>query len=75
MSKTFFDYSKLKGRIVEVFGSQKAFTKAFGVTESTLSQKLNGRTYFMQTEIFKIAKLLQISPEDISAYFFTQRVQ
>ena len=36
-----FNYDKLKGRIVEKFGTQMAFSKALGVSERTLSLKLN----------------------------------
>ena len=75
MEKTVFDYSRLKGRIIEMFGSQKAFAKELGVTEGTLSMKMSCHTYFMQNEIYRISDILKISPESLSTYFFTQKVQ
>lgn len=70
-----FDYSKLKGRIVEKFGTQGAFSKALGMSERALSFKLQGRVFFRQDEISKAIALLGLSPEDIDKYFFTQNVQ
>lgn len=32
-----FQYSKLKGKIVEIFGSQKKFAEAMGLSERTIS--------------------------------------
>ena len=37
-----FDYSKLKGKIVEKFQTQQAFAKAMELSERSLSLKLNG---------------------------------
>jgi len=70
MEKIRFDYSKLKGRIVEKCGSQKAFAEKLGIEKSTLSCKLTGRTHFTQAQIFKATEILGIDPENISAYFF-----
>lgn len=70
-----FNYDKLKGRIVEKFGTQMAFSKALGVSERTLSLKLNNRIFFTQDEISKCSNLLDISMSDIQDYFFTQKVQ
>jgi hypothetical protein len=53
MEKIKFNYSKLKGRIIEKCGSQKAFAELLGITEGTLTSKLLGYTYFTQDEIFK----------------------
>lgn len=70
-----FDYSKLRGRIVEKYGTQSTFSKAMKVSERTLSLKLNGKIFFSQDEIVLAAKLLDISAEEIQLYFFTQEVQ
>lgn len=70
-----FNYDKLRGRIVEKFGTQMAFSKALGVSERTLSLKLNNRIFFTQDEISKCSNLLDISMSDIQDYFFTQKVQ
>ena len=38
-----FDYSKLRGKIVEKYGSQSAFVRAFGTSENTFSLKMNNK--------------------------------
>ena len=48
-----FDYSKLKGRITEKFGTQSNFAKAVKRTDTYVSMVLNGKTYLDQTEIEK----------------------
>lgn len=71
MGKIRFDYSKLRGRIVEKCGSQKAFAEKIGISECTMTSKLNGYTYFNQKDIAAAAKVLDIAPGDVSSYFFT----
>lgn len=68
-----FDYSKLRGRIVEKYGTQIAFSKAMGVSERTLSLKLNGKIYFSQDEIVSISRLLDIPRDELQLYFFTRK--
>lgn len=70
-----FDYSKLRGRIVEKFGSQSDFAKVFGCSERTLSLKMNGKISWKQSEMLKVMSLLGLSGEDIQDYFFTLEVQ
>lgn len=70
-----FDYSKLKGKIKEVFGTQSAFAKAMGLSGVSLSSKLNNLTDFTQSEINKACELLGISFEFIPVYFFTEKVK
>ena len=69
------DYSKLRGRIVEKYGSQSDFAKAFGCSERTLSLKMNGKISWKQSEMLKVLSLLGLSGEDIHDYFFTLEVQ
>lgn len=69
-----FDYSKLKGKIKEVFGTQSAFAKAMGLSGVSLSSKLNNITYFTQVEINRACELLSIPVEFIPVYFFTEKV-
>lgn len=71
MGKTRFVYSKLKGRIVEICGTQKVFAEKMGMTECTLTSKLRGYTYFTQPEIFRAVKILEIDPATVTQYFFT----
>ena len=70
-----FNYSKLRGRIIEKFGTQGCFSKRLGVSERTLSLKLNNRIFFSQDEIAKISDLLGINSDEIQDYFFEKEVQ
>ena len=70
-----FNYSKLRGRIIEKYGSQSDFAKAFGCSDRTLSLKMNSKRPWKQTEILSAIKLLELSEEDIQDYFFTLEVQ
>ena len=70
-----YDYCKLRGKIVEVFGTQSAFAKEINMSERTLSLKLNNKLYWVQDEITVACKLLGISEEDAHDYFFNLKVQ
>ena len=70
-----FDYSKLRGRIVEIFGSQNEFAKAMVWSERTLSLKLTGKRPWKQQDICRAISLLKLTEEDIPAYFFKVNVQ
>ena len=70
-----FDYSKLRGRIIEIFGSQKNFAKAMGWSDRTLSLKMTGVRPWKQKDICKAIELLQLSEQDIPVYFFKPEVQ
>lgn len=70
-----YDYSKLSGKIVEVFGTQAIFAEAMGMSERTLSLKLNNIRSFKQPEITRACTLLKIAVCDIPEYFFTIEVQ
>lgn len=70
-----FDYNKLRGRIVELFGNQGEFAKAMDWSERTLSLKMNGKVSWKQTDIVKAVELLKLSDNDIKPYFFTLKVQ
>lgn len=75
MERVLFDYAKLDGRITEKCRTRKAFAQRLGVTEATLSRKMNCEGYFTQPEIDKSAGILEISQDQIGTYFFTMRVQ
>lgn len=70
-----FNYAKLKGRIVEKYGSQAVFSRALGVSERTLSLKINNKIFFTQGEIKRASELLDIDMSNIDKYFFAQNVQ
>ena len=69
-----FDYSKLKGKITELFGTRDKFAQKLGIAPNTLSLKLNGKGEFSQGEIAKMSDVLQIDKQDIPTYFFTRQV-
>ena len=66
-----FNYSKLAGKIVEVFGTQLRFVEAMELSERTISLKLNSKIEWKQGEIIKACDLLRISVSEIPSYFFT----
>lgn len=69
-----FDYAKLRGKIKEVFGTQSKFAKELGISEPTLSKKLNNETEFTQMEINRGCELLGLESLEIPAYFFKAKV-
>lgn len=70
-----FNYSKLRGRIREKFGSEGRFANAMKMSKQTLSAKLNNRIQFTADEIRLAVSLLEISTDEIPAYFFVEEVQ
>jgi len=72
-----FDYRKLKGRIIERFGSQKEFAKAYGTAENTISRKLSGKRKITTDDITKMCRpeFLDIPVQEIPVYFFKEKVQ
>ena len=70
-----FNYSKLSGRIVEIFGTRYRFADEMGWAERTLSLKMQGRRPWKQADICRAIKLLKLNESDIQTYFFTLEVQ
>ena len=70
-----FDYRKLRGRIVEKCGSQKSFADSKGLSERTVSLKLNNKVPFTDEEILDWSLFLDIPIKDVDMYFFTLDVQ
>lgn len=70
-----FDYSRLRGKISEVFITQSRFAVAMEWSERTLSLKMNGARPWKQPDICKAVKLLGLQDEDIPVYFFSSKVQ
>lgn len=67
--------NKLKGKMIEKFGSQKAFAKAAGISIGCLSYKMNGKRKITYSDVVEWSNLLGIEQKDIGAYFFEQNVQ
>ena len=70
-----FDYSKLNGRITEIFNSRKKFAKAMKLSERSISLKLNNHRYWKNNEITTACNLLLIPDNQIGDYFFKLEVQ
>ena len=68
------DYSKLRGRIVEKYGTLSNFAEALGTSLVIVSQKMNNKTDFSRADIVKWSNLLDISSTEYDAYFFDYRV-
>ena len=66
-----YNYRKLRGRIIEKFGSQDNFAKEIGISKNSLSKKLNCKSGFSQSDITKWSELLEIDSSEYGAYFFT----
>lgn len=69
-----YSYSKLRGRIVEMYGSQREFSKAVNLSEQSITAKLNSRSDFSQDDIIQWSNVLQIGLDDIGPYFFNQEL-
>ena len=69
MERIEFDYSKLRGRIREKFGSYKNLDPHISFSTVSLSNKLNNKSYFDSREILELAEALEIEDE-LDVYFF-----
>ena len=67
-----FKNNKLRGKIKEVFGSEREFAKNLGIGYNTLSGKINNKYDWKQSEIYKASKILNIPVEEIPIYFFEE---
>lgn len=69
MAEVKFDYSKLRGRIKEVYGTESEFADKMGISRVSLGAKLNNHTGFKNSEIKKACDLLSINIKDAGNYF------
>ena len=67
-------YPKLRGKIVEMYGTNERFRKALGISKVSISKKLNGITGFSQADILKWSELLKIDINDVGIYFFDSKI-
>lgn len=67
-----YDYSKLRGKIREVYGQQDEFACAMGMSPATLSKKLNNLSDWSRVEIDRACELLHIPHEEVHLYFFAR---
>lgn len=64
-----YNYAKLNGRIVEVCGTQGVFAEKMGMSEVSISKRLNNKVEWRQTEMLKAAKVLGLTENEIPVYF------
>lgn len=69
-----YDYSKLRGRIIEKYGSQLEFSKALGVSNVSVSYKLNCHTGFSREDIENWSNILDIPAVDYGSFYFAKKV-
>ena len=70
-----YDYRKLRGRIREKFGTQAEFSRNIGLSEVSVSNKLNNVVDWGQDEMESAIVELEIPFSDIHSYFFTHLVE
>lgn len=75
MTSVEFDYSKLRGRIKEICGTQENYADAIHLGRVSVSQRLNNFTEFTQGDMFRSACVLRFDVSEIGEYFFTPKVQ
>lgn len=70
--KQIFDYSKLRGKIREVYKTEANFAKDMGLSSALLSAKLNSRVRWKQEEMLRAVNNLSIGYDEMHSYFFTR---
>ena len=68
-----YDYSKLRGRIIEKFVTIGNFQKHLNISNVVLSKKMNNRVRLSHDDITQWADLLEIPMDQIGVYFFTRK--
>ncbi len=66
-----FEYAKLRGRIVEKYGTQGNFAKAIGISENSLSKKMTCATALSQDDILLWSELLDINKSEYGDFFYS----
>lgn len=68
--KKILPFQKLRGKIIEVFGTNANYAEFLGLSMVSLSAKLNKKTDFTRKEILAWCSNLGIATRDIPTYFF-----
>ena len=66
-----FNFRKLRGKIIEKYGSIENFSKAYGKSKQAVSMKLNNKIAISSEDIIQMSKMLDINHDEIGDYFFT----
>lgn len=67
-------FAKLRGRIVEKYGTQARFAEFLGITEQTVTAKLSEKTAFTLDEIVVWCNALDIQTDEVGVYFFEEKL-
>ena len=73
-TKKKYDTRKLRGRIVEKFGTITGFANRIGIAVQTISSKLNNEKGITKDDIFLWSEVLEIDHKEVWDYFFTPKV-
>lgn len=63
-------YRKLRGRIIEKYGSLKNYASEMGLTSTQISRYMNGRAVFTREKMLLWGEKLGIEKEEFASYFF-----
>lgn len=66
-----FDYSKLRGKIREKFGTQEKFANCIEMSDQLVSGRLNNQSSWKQSEILRACNALGIPKQNIPDFFYT----
>lgn len=70
-----YDYSNLYGKIRECFGKQAVFAAAMGLSERSVSLKLNKIRSWTQQEMRRFCDITGLAYTEIPNYFFNINVK
>lgn len=70
MNEKSIKYPKLRGRIVECYGSCEKFRKELGISKTTMSKKMTGKSGISQKEVIQWSQMLGIDLSEVGSYFF-----
>ena len=69
-----YQTDKLKARIAEKFGTQKAFAQAIGASRSAVCRYLKEGHDWRGSTLIKAIRVLEIPQEEVDSYFFVPKV-
>lgn len=69
-----FDYSKLRGRIIEKYGSIEAFSNKTSISNISVSKKLNNKVAISREDMIEWSDLLDIPLEEYGAFYFVKKL-
>ena len=68
-----FDYSKLRGRIIEKFGTMRSFAESMHMHANTLSRKMGNTLVWNQEEMLRAMDLLGEKSQKNQGLFFCSK--